>query len=103
MNKWKMESQTEYTLDLVDPEGWYRVSIKWDGCIDLTRLFNRPLPITGDHPQLVETLHICDIEDFIERLEEIIHAAKIHFSLTGKDYEYWETIVKVGLPPSPKP
>lgn len=78
----KAESEPHY-LVLEDPEGWWKASIKWDGCINLNRVHNVPLPVTDEHPQLVDYIHICELDDMIERLEELRDKAREHF---GEDW-----------------
>mgnify|MGYP000051673140 FL=1 len=70
-------------LHLEDPEGWYSVRIKWDGCIELIRYHNRPLFADNLDPQDVNRLHICDLDDFIERLQSLRQEAVAHF---GEDW-----------------
>jgi len=87
---WKITKQDDLILYLEDPLGFWSATVKWDGCIDLTRLFNLPLPITNDPDQLVDMLHLCDINEAIERLQALKELAKAHFAQTGEDYQYWE-------------
>lgn len=46
--------------------------VKWDGCLELT------LVADGE----VNRIHICDLDNFIARLEEIKKLAKQHFGPT---------------------
>jgi hypothetical protein len=56
--------QTEVTTTVdysVDGCRLYRVFMKWDGCMDITKFFN------GGEDE--ERLHICDANDFIEHIK----------------------------------
>lgn len=66
-------------LEVKAPDGWYSASVKWDGCIQFARYFNEPMPFTGEHPQLADSLHICDLDEEIKRLEKLREIAKSHF------------------------
>ena len=75
---WNVKSKEEYKLILEDPEGWFRVKLKWDGCAELYKFFNVPCTKRDDeeHPQLIDQIHICDLDKFIERLKELQTIAK---------------------------
>lgn len=49
-----------FQAESLDCEG-YEAKVCWDGCVDFTRSFN------GDD----DSLHICDLDDFIRRLQEL--------------------------------
>ena len=87
---WELSEGTDILLFLKDKEGWAQAKIKWDGCIELLYAYNVPAPFTGIHPQLLDSLHICDINELIKDLQELKRIAKNHFKLYGTDYEYWE-------------
>ena len=70
-------------LYLEDPEGWYSVRIKWDGCVELIRYHNRPFFAENPDPQDVNRLHICDLDDFIERLQALRQEGVAYF---GEDW-----------------
>ena len=53
----------------------FSASVKWDGCVNLSRYFNAATPDNNDTDN-VDNLHICDIDDMIERLQEIKKIAK---------------------------
>jgi hypothetical protein len=86
MRYWKTnEEKTEdIWLELECPNGWYKASVKWDGCVDFYRLHNKPLPITEEHPQMVDYVHFCDIDEEIKRLTELKNKAIAFF---GEDWE----------------
>jgi hypothetical protein len=52
-----------FRTESLDVENTYEAFVKWDGCIELTRLFN------GSDDD--DTIHICDLDDFIARLQEL--------------------------------
>lgn len=72
-----------YWVELKTKDGWYQASVKWDGCIEFRRLHNVPLPITDEHPQMVDQIHYCDIDEEIKRLEKLRDKAKEFF---GEDW-----------------
>jgi hypothetical protein len=69
MNKyWQIQpedSKSHYFLaKSLDVENTYQAYVKWDGCVQLTRYFN------GNQND-EDSIHICDLDDFISRLQEI--------------------------------
>ena len=74
--KWQpIDSESDkYILTLTDGEGWWRAGVKWDGCINLTRYFNVPYGagVAGDS----DTLHICNVDELIELLQELKDQAR---------------------------
>ena len=75
------ENTTELWLSLREPDGWYRASVRSDGCLELYRHFNDPDPKTKESD--IAQMHICDLDDFIRRLEALRETAKVHF---GRDW-----------------
>jgi hypothetical protein len=72
----------------VDEDGlyWWKCYVTWDGCVQIDRAFNRPFGEEGrenDHMALEDGMHICDLDEFIERLMKLRDAAKAHF---GQDW-----------------
>ena len=72
----------------VDEDGhyWWKCYVKWDGCIQIDRAFNVPFgepTRDGDHMAMEDGLHLCDLDEFIERLTKLRDAAKAHF---GKEW-----------------
>lgn len=67
-----------YRMNFVDPEGWYEGYVNWDGCVHINSYFNEPLP-EGKPKQLVDRIHICDLEEYIEMLQGLKELAKQHF------------------------
>jgi len=80
MCKWEKVEAHEYRAEFQDPEGWYRASVKLDGCIDMQRAYNVPFPRNDDEDEdMADTMHICDIDEHIERLIALRDAAREHF------------------------
>lgn len=72
------EKTEEHWLEVRDPEGWWSASVKWDGCVHLNRYAPHPVDASrpGDEP---DYLHICDLDEVIERLQAIKALALKHF------------------------
>lgn len=49
-----------FQAESLDCEG-YEARVRWDGCVDFTRSFD----------DSNDSLHICDLDDFIARLQEL--------------------------------
>ncbi len=49
----------------------YRAHAKWDGCVQYSRFFN------GGEDE--DSIHFCDLDDEILRLQRLREAAKKHF------------------------
>ena len=73
----------DHWLEINDGEGWYSAHIRWDGCIGLSRYFNHPWgvdPIFPDrNEENFDSVHICDIDDMILRLQALKAIAVEHF------------------------
>jgi hypothetical protein len=88
---WKVEKAESHWLQLnaeVGDDGthWWSASVKWDGCIDLHRAHNVPFGVPGrdnDHMAMSSDMHICDLDDFIEKLQKLRGIAIAHY---GKDW-----------------
>lgn len=84
-------TKESHWLDLiseVDEDGnyWWKCYVKWDGCIQIDRAFNYPFGTEGREqiPNAMEDgIHICDLDEMIERLTKLRAAAKAHF---GEDW-----------------
>lgn len=94
-HEWRIdEGRTEdYWLELVgsvpgdeEKNTWRRVSVKWDGCIHFTVRANSPenLRESGKDAENDCYIHICDIDEMIEDLQQIKRFAQEHF----KDHHY---------------
>jgi hypothetical protein len=79
INKEKTE---DHWLELNDPDGWYKAVAKWDGCIHFNSYSNISLhedPERKSHQCCDNYIHICDVDVFIERLQQLKLQAKKHF------------------------
>lgn len=68
------ERTQPHWLEVIDPEGWCKASVKWDGCIHFDKFYNAPYP-DGER----EYMHICDLDDLIKRLQALKLEAQKHF------------------------
>ena len=84
---WKVnqEKTEDSWLEVEDPEGWYKAVVKWDGCVHLNRFFNLPFTQGGNDS---DYLHVCDLNDFIDRLTELRDLARQHFEKTGDEWPW---------------
>ncbi len=83
---------TDYYLVLRDPDNYYEARIKYDGCFEFVRAHNEPLPEQSDPTsQMIDQIHICDVDDLIARLREL---KRVAFAKFGS--EFWED-EKAGL------
>lgn len=57
-------------------EIWWRCSVKWDGCVNLTVYFCEP---EGHEDTQEDSMHVCDLSEFIARLQAIEKKAKEHY------------------------
>ena len=65
------DDSTGARLFLVSTDSWYHADVMWDGCINLFPALADGMP-----------LHICDLDEFIARLQEIKVHALLHFGDT---------------------
>lgn len=68
---------------LTDGIGWWEARVVNGGCFDLTRYHNDPFG--GGDDDNVDRIHICDLDDLIERLQALKVAAKSHFGEAWPD------------------
>jgi hypothetical protein len=80
-DKWRIiaDKSSNVRLEVQDPDGWYDASVKWDGCIDFRRYKNAPLDDPDRSDELDDVLHICELDDEIERLQALRAVAVEHF------------------------
>lgn len=98
---WAREPETQNDanrsapLRLRDPDDYYKISLRWDGCCELSVASNVPFADFDENHQpkegspqgaWIDNLHICDLRKFIERLQDALEKACDHF---GDDGE-WE-------------
>lgn len=72
----------DYYLAVDDGEGWYSAGIRFDGCVHFYRYFNLPWGGAPHNPEAennTDYIHICDIDDMIDRLQALKEMARQHF------------------------
>lgn len=70
----------EWFMSLHDPDGWYEARVKYDGCFEFIRAHNHPLPeLPEPTSQMIDQIHICDVDDLIARLQELKRLAYAKF------------------------
>ena len=74
---WQVTDDHKAILCVEDPNGWHQADIRFDGCVHYRRFFNKPRGEDEDY------LHICQLEEHIERMQELVRLAKGHFG------EHW--------------
>lgn len=90
---WDIKKQTEYndktiSIELVNKNNDMSIGIKWDGCGNLTKFYNGYSPndeYTEEVGENSDYIHICEMKEFIEHLQEIVKIAEDNF--TREDYE----------------
>ncbi len=74
MKYWKITAGAKHPdvcLDLHSPNpGLFSAVVKWDGCVHLNKYWNGATKEDDDEDN-TDYIHICDIDDMIERLQEI--------------------------------
>jgi hypothetical protein len=80
---WEVDqaNTNEYVLELHDPDDWYKADVRRDGCVHLYQSSNRRLSeqeVNLSNPD-VSYIHICYIDGFIKRLQNIKQKAMEHF------------------------
>lgn len=71
-------------LEIKDPEGWHYAVVKWDGCIHFNRYYNTPKDEQEKDSEDNDYLHICSVDDMINRLQALKEEAIKHF---GNNWE----------------
>ena len=77
---WKITEKSETHFCAEDPNGYWKVYQKWGGCLEITRSMNRP--IDEAEADDITTMHICDLDRFVERLSELAALTQIHLPNT---------------------
>lgn len=80
---WKVTEAKEHGLELQDPDGWYEAVAKCDGCVHYTKYSNEPL---SEEESNQDYLHICDIQNEIDRLYSLLQVARKHY----KNHHYYD-------------
>ena len=74
------EEGNDYYLVLRDADHYYEARIKYDGCFEFVRAHNEPLPeLPEPTSQMIDQIHICDVDDMIARLQELKRLAFVKF------------------------
>lgn len=84
---WVVDQQRshDHWLEVREPDGWYAAVVKFDGCIDLRRYLNDPLAADRGQDDYQgadwqeDSIHICDVDDMISRLQSLKAEALKHF------------------------
>ena len=81
---WKVipEKTQDHWLEIEDPEGWYSAIARFDGCVHFYHYGNIPLSSSPDRKDSAccdDYIHICDIDEMIERLQSLKKVAQEHF------------------------
>ena len=71
MSLWKITDETEYVIKVEDPEGWRNADCRWDGCVHYFRHFNLPMHDSARDEDDTNYLHICELDEEIERLTSL--------------------------------
>lgn len=96
MNKyWKLDKagSHEHWMEIVDVQCgesvWWTAAVRFDGCIHLNCYGNIPY-VKGekrDSEACDDYIHICDLDQYIERLQEMREIAREYL---GPRYKEWE-------------
>ena len=90
-HQWRQLDQ-ERGMTQFREDGWYWAQVRFDGCIHFYRAYNYPIPDDAtdvpddDGPArgfMTDYIHICDIDEEIDRLQRLKAAAIAHF---GEDW-----------------
>jgi len=65
--------------------GFTEVTLKWDGCIDYRIGWNGIKPCEDETGYNTNYIHICDIDEMIEKLQAIKDYGRNHFK-----NEFWK-------------
>ena len=64
---WKTIEKAEYSFTATTKHAHeLEARVKWDGCVDLNRIYN-----SGSKSEDRVCIHICDLGDFIEELQQL--------------------------------
>lgn len=84
------EKTEDHWLELVEPGGFWHAMVKADGCVDLRHITSgNPVDWNGEFQESVlddategvdlDYLHICEVDELIERLQSLKRFAAQHF------------------------
>jgi hypothetical protein len=99
---WEIDTaeSTGTRLKVKDPIGWYDAAIKVDGCIDYTRYFNTPRGVDTENDEEGDSIHFCDIDAEIARLQALKRVAANYFAKHSSPANAWhpETVESTRTP-----
>jgi hypothetical protein len=72
-------------IELSDEDGSFRANVRWDGCMQVWIHST-----TEEGNEQIDTLHTCDLNSLIEKLQELKQACCGRFDNRG----YWEAEVE---------
>ena len=81
-----------YAVHLELPDKWRSARVKATGCVDYTRYFNTPKdapPAVRCPGDFTQSLHICNLDAEIARLQAIRTAAVAWFQTHAPDATRW--------------
>lgn len=78
---WEVIEKTAYYIKLRSKCGYYQAFVKADGCVDLIRSYNAPF--SESETRDWTNIHICDLNDFLQRLEGL--ADRIYWQMPNTD------------------
>lgn len=77
----------QYFYRPIDPQGWFKALVKYDGCVDLSHAYNEPFKPDGEQVEDDSgDIHICDLDDFICRLIKLREQTISHFKEHGRHW-----------------
>lgn len=65
---------------------WETAGVRWDGCINLVRYFNNAADDESRKVDDCDVMHICDIDETIQLLQELKAAAIEYYGEWWPDY-----------------
>lgn len=64
--------------------GGIEAIVKYDGCVEIFIFFNGALPgKQNNDPDYIDSIHICDLDKFIQQLQELKDLSEQHFSVSS--------------------
>ncbi len=85
MSEWTIVEGNRFAFTADDPEGWYDAWVKFDGCIEFKRFFNLPKGDPDQDAEDFDGMHICDLDQVIERLQSLRKVAVEYFAAQGQN------------------
>lgn len=79
------DANTLFRLYLRDPYGRWDATVRSDGCVEMNQ-YDGPYPVETDRGMYetehdnYERIHICDLDEYIKRLQSLQLHAKVYFN-----------------------